>query len=356
MCPSRVHPSDRGDRRVELEPLPYVAADWERIVAAHPHAEVFHSPEWLAYLSASQHAEPVVALVRLDGAPVGHFVGAVVRLWGMRILGSPMPGWMTQHMGFLLQDGYDWQDGPDPLLLVEGLHRFAFGNLGCIHVEWSQRGLAAHHLSGSGYTVKAGATYRVDLAAPEEVILDRMATRTRRYVRRSSQRGLTVEVATDLGFADDYYAQLTEVFARQGLAPTYDVERVRHLIHSLGPSGQLLLLRVRGADGECLATGISVGRNGIAVNWGAASYRATAALHPNELLWWEAMRIWRSRGVTCYDMGGRGDYKAKYGGVLTNTSHFHRSRFALLTHGRAAAERLIRARQVAAGRRTGPVT
>lgn len=353
MCPSDVHPSDRGDRRVELEPLPYVAADWERIVAAHPHAEVFHSPEWLAYLSASQHAEPVVALVRLDGTPVGHFVGAVVRRYGMKILGSPMPGWTTQHMGFLLQDGHDGQDGLDPLLLAEALCRFAFGDLGCVHVELSQRGLAAQHLSGSGYTGKEGATYLVDLAVPEDVVLARMAGRTRTYVRRGSHRGLTVEVATDLGFADDYHAQLTEVFARQGLAPTYDVERVRHLIRMVGPSGQLLLLRVRGSDGECLATGISLGRNGIGVNWGTACYRDTAALHPNELLWWETMRIWRSRGATRYDMGGRGDYKAKYGGVLTDTSHFYRSRFALLTRGRAAAERLVRARQMAVGRWTG---
>lgn len=343
--------SGRDDRRLVLEPLTYVAADWERTLAVYPHAEVFHSPEWLAYLAASQRAEPVVALVRLEGTPVGHFVGAVVRRCGMRILGSPMPGWMTQHMGFLLQEAHAGQGGLDPLPLAAALRRFAFSELGCVHVELSQRGLAAPHLSGSGFTPKAGATYLVDLAAPEDVVLGRMASRTRRYVRRSPQRGLTAEVATDLDFADEYHVQLTEVFARQGLTPTYDVERVRHLIRLLGPSGQLLLLRVRGSDGECLATGISVGRNGVAVNWGAACFRATAELHPNELLWWEAMRVWRSRGATSYDMGGRGDYKAKYGGVLTGTSHFYRSRFALLSHGRAAAERLVRARQVAAGRR-----
>jgi CelD/BcsL family acetyltransferase involved in cellulose biosynthesis len=332
---------------VSLEPLEYVAAEWERAASCYPQAEVFHSPQWLAFLAAAQGAEPVLAAVRADGAPVGHFVGAVVRRYGMRILGSPMPGWNTQHMGFLLERDVA------PQLLADALRRLAFADLGCVHVELSQRDLTAGQLAGSGYTTEDGGTYLVDLSVAEEAVLARMAGRTRTYVRRAGRNGLTVEVATGLDFADDYHAQLTEVFARQGLAPTYGVERVRHLIRTVGRSDQLLLLRVRGPDGACVATGVSVGRNGIAVNWGTANAQAASALHPNELLWWETMRTWRERGATCYDMGGRGDYKAKYGGVFTDTVRFHRSRLPVLAHGRAVVERLARARQVVGARRGG---
>ena len=330
---------------VVLEGIRYDAGEWGRIVTRYPDAEVFHSPQWLEYLAATQGAEPVVALIRAGGRPVGHFVGATVRRFGLKILGSPMPGWATQHMGFLLEADVDKG------AVAEAVLRFAFGELRCLHVELGNRSLTAQDMAGSSYVADPGATYMVDLGASEEEILGRMSGRTRTYVRRAARNELTAEVATDLGFADEYHAQLGEVFARQGLVPTYGVERVRHLIRELGPSGQLLLLRVRGPDGTTLATGVSVGRNGIAVNWGTASSRASASLHPNELLWWEMMRTWRSRGATRFDMGGRGDYKAKYGSVLTPTATFHRSRFGILEPARTAAERLVRARQERAGRR-----
>lgn len=328
-----------------LERLPYEAGEWGRIVSGYPDAEVYHSPEWLAYLAATQHAEPVVAMIRVDGLPVGHFVGAIVRRWGLKILGSPLPGWATQHMGFLLHAAADRR------AVAEALLTFAFSELRCLHVELSNRTLTATDMAGSRYVAEAGATYRIDLEASEEEILSRMNSRTRTYVRRAARNGLTAEVATDLGFADEYHAQLCDVFARQGLSPTYGVERVRHLIRELGPSGQLLLLRVRGQDGATLATGVSVGRNSVAVNWGTACFRHNTPAHPNELLWWETMRAWRARGASVFDMGGRGDYKAKYGGVLIPTTSFHRSRFAMLEYARTATERKVRARQERAGRR-----
>jgi CelD/BcsL family acetyltransferase involved in cellulose biosynthesis len=330
-----------------LERLAYVAADWERVVAGYPQSEVFHGPHWLDFLSVSQGAEPVVAIVRADGDPVGHFVGAVVRRYGVRILGSPLPGWTTQYLGFLLQGSVD------PGTAAVALRRFAFGELGCRHVELSQRGLTAEQLAGSGYTVESGATYLADLTGPEDAVLARMAARTRTYVRRAVRDGLTVQVATDPDFAEEYHAQLTDVFSRQGLVPTYGVQRVQQLIRTVGPSGQLLLLRVRDPDGASLATGISVGRHELAVNWGTAHRREGAGMHPNELLWWETMRSWRERGATCYDLGGRGDYKAKYGGVLTDTVRFHRSGPAWLARGRSAVEQLTKVRQIVAGRRAG---
>jgi CelD/BcsL family acetyltransferase involved in cellulose biosynthesis len=329
-----------------LEGLRYDPGEWGRIMRLYPDAEVFHSPQWLAYLAATQGVEPVVALVRAGGRPVGHFVGGIVRRFGVKILGSPMPGWATQHMGFLVDATVDKR------AVAEAVLTYAFGELRCMHVELGNRSLTAEDMVGSSYVADPGATYMVDLEASEEEILARMNARTRTYVRRATRNALTAEVATDVGFADDYHAQLGEVFARQGLVPTYDVERVRHLVREVGPSGQLLLLRVRGPDGATLATGVSVGRNGIAVNWGTACSRAGMSLHPNELLWWEMMRTWRSRGATRFDMGGRGDYKAKYGGVPIPATTFRCSRFGMLEHARTAAERLVRARQRLEGRRT----
>lgn len=206
--------TDASAAEVVLEGMPYDAGEWGRILARYPDAEVYHSPQWLAYLAATQGAEPVVAQIRSDGRAVGHFVGAIVRRFGFKMLGSPMPGWATQHMGFLLESSVDKR------AVAEAVLRFAFREHHCVHVELGSRSLTAQDMIGSSYVADQGATYLVDLDASEEEILARMNGRTRTYVRRAARTGLTAEVATDLAFADEYHDQLCEVFARQGLVPT----------------------------------------------------------------------------------------------------------------------------------------
>lgn len=191
----------------------------------------------------------------------------------------------------------------------------------------------------------------VDLARPEQEILAGMSASVRRYVRQAVKLGLVAEVCGEAEFADEYYAQLTEVFARQGLVPTYGVDRVRALIRALGPAGQVLLLRVRTDAIPSLATAIVVGRGRTAVLWGMASYRSHLGLHPNEPLHFEAMRHWRAHGASRYDMVGGGDYKAAYGGSETVWTHLHRSRFPGLPAARSAYRSVVRVRQIMVGRR-----
>ena len=83
---------------------------------------------------------------------------------------------------------------------------------------------------------------------------------------------------TTSAFADEHYAQLQDVFAKQGLVPTYGVARVRLLIRHLQPTGNLLLLRARDAEGHCAATGIFFGMNRHAYFWGNASWRSSQTL------------------------------------------------------------------------------
>jgi Acetyltransferase (GNAT) domain len=328
-----------------LERIAYDPTEWEAALERWSDASVFHSSAWLSFLAASQGAEPIVAVVKVGSRPVGYFVGAMVHRFGIRILGSPLPGWGAPFMGFVLEDGVDRRAAADALL------RFAFRDLKCLHVELADRRLTAKQMAGSAYTVESGTTYLVDLSPTEEDILGRMDPHRRQYIRRSIRRGLRPELASDLRFAEEYFEQLRDVFAHQGLRPTYGVERVRHLIRALQPSGQLLLLRIRGSDGANLATSLVVGRNRTAVAWGAAFFRSASVHHPNELLWWEAMRYWRARGATCLDMNGngdygRGDYKTKYGGSIVATARFYRTRSAFLGHGREAVRRFVWARQV----------
>jgi hypothetical protein len=114
------------------------------------------------------------------------------------------------------------------------------------------------------------------------------------------------------------------------------------------------MLRALGPDGSSIASMLSVGDGRTATAWGAAMLRGHAQQHAMELLWWESMIRWRARGATCFDLNGRadygrGDYKAKYGGLAVDRARFFRPRHAVLYHGREAVRRLVRSRQAFLG-------
>jgi CelD/BcsL family acetyltransferase involved in cellulose biosynthesis len=193
-------------------------------------------------------------------------------------------------------------------------------------------------------------SFELDLRPDEKMLLSKMAHEKRTNLRRAERNGLTVEEGWDEGFVDDYYAQLTEVFQRQGLTPTYSRERVRSLIRHLLPTGKLLLLRVRDADGRCIATNISLAENRRGYVWGAASWHKDQILRPNEMIFWHAFRYWKARGVEVLDLTGNSDYKARYGAYRIHLPWFHKSRYPLLNYLRDSARELVRIKHRLSGR------
>lgn len=273
---------------------------------AFPDRVVFQTREWLTFLERTQGGEPVVAAVRVDGDAVGYFTGLIVRRAGVRILGSPFPGWTTAWMGFNLRDGVGRAD------VARALPRFAFAELGCLHVEVRDRPLADQPRPLST-RVEPMLTFELDLARSDDELFAAMTSACRRAIRRSEKVGVHVEEASEDGFAAEYHSQLIDVFAKQSLTPTYGVDRVRELIRALHPVGRILLLRALSPDGEPIATALFPAINRTAHFWGGASWRHGQIFRPNEAIFWYAMRYWRDRGMTTLEMGGGGDYKRKYG-------------------------------------------
>ena len=321
--------------------------DWRQITSM-PDRVVFHTPEWLRYVAKTQHADPVVAAVLRDGERVGYFLGLVVKRFGLRILGSPFPGWTTPSMGFSLVPGVSRRDA------AAALPDLAFGPLKCVHVELVDRWLEPGDLDGLGYDCDVHMTLEVDLRGDEDAVFGRMTSACRRAVRKAEKSGVTVEVAHGVDFAEEFHQQLTGVFARQGLVPTYGVERVRELIRCLEPAGNLLMLRCLAPDGRSIATGLFPAFGRSAYFWGGASLRQDQILRPNEAIFWTAMRHWRERGIQAFDLAGPNDYKRKYGGVEVYLPSCARSRFAGLSSMRSLAEAAVKTRQRWQGRRLAP--
>ncbi|MDF1524272.1 MAG: GNAT family N-acetyltransferase [Trueperaceae bacterium] len=300
---------------------------------------VFQTEAWLRFVAQTQRGEAVVAQVRDGHRAIGRFTGLLVRRYGLRILGSPLPGSTTSYMGFNLVEGASRASA------LRALRAFAFAELDCAHVEVTDRYATREDCIEAGYRLEPSAMsgYQVDMGGGPDVVFAAMKSSTRRNVRKAEREGLTVEIAEDAAFADDYYAQLEDVFAKQRLRPTYGVGRVRALIEHVGPTGRLLLLRARTPDGTCIATGIFPAANRTMFFWGGASWRNHQILRPNEALQWTAMRYWMDRGITVYDMMGGGRYKRNYGAASIHVPRAHLARFPaieLLREGRRQAHRV----------------
>lgn len=319
------------------------SADWTRL-DQFADRTVFQTRDWVRFVSETQKATPVLAELKDGGEVVGYFTGLTFSKFGVKVLGSSFPGWNTPYIGFNLKEGVS------RAAALEALEQTAWNTLKCLHMEVSDPNFAPDDGANSGFSAGAYSTHHTDLTQTEEQIFNRMDSACRRCIRKAEKSGVTIEEAHDAAFADEYYEQLKDVFAKQGLVPTYGLERVRALIQHVHPSGNLLLVRARDPQGKCIATGLFPGFNKIAEFWGNASFRHSQALRPNEYIHWYAMRYWKQRGVAIYDWGGENPYKEKYGCVPHSVPWLKKSRYAFVARLRDEAKKMFERKQRLLGR------
>jgi hypothetical protein len=315
---------------VRFTRVPLQDVDWSELDAFEDRTFCQRHP-WLDFLRESQRGEPVVARLDEAGQTLGYFTGVIVRKFGVPILGSPFPGWTTPFMGFNLRPNIARADA------VRALTPFAFRELRVLHIELADPELRREDVEGLAFAIETGTTFVSDLTRTEDELLAGMTSACRRAIRKAEKSGVVVEEAEPQGFAEEFHAQLTGVFARQGLRPTYGRERVASLIRNLYSSGDLLLLRARDADGQGIATAIFVGHGNTSYFWGNASLREHQILRPNEPLHWYALRAWKQRGARVHLWGGGGEYKRKYGARQIETLHLRMSKYPVLGQARGLA-------------------
>ncbi|MGH6943351.1 MAG: GNAT family N-acetyltransferase, partial [Geminicoccaceae bacterium] len=237
------------------------------------------------------------------------------------------------YMGFNLPPDFPRAEALRPL------ERLAFGELGCLHLEITDRHLAAEDGARLGFAQRTIRSYLSDLAPSEHEIFQTMTSARRRAIRKAEKGGLIVEQASPEGFAEEYYEHLEDVFAKQELRPSYSAQRVESMIEQVHPTGDLLLARVREPGGRSIASGIYAGFGSLSFFWGNGSLREFQILRPNESLHWFALKYWKGRGMRHHDWGGGGAYKGKYGGTPFTLPAFRRSRYRFIQYARDTAER-----------------
>jgi hypothetical protein len=332
-----------GSCAFHFEPFEGTLDQWGEILETLPDREIFQTPQWIRFVAESQGAIPIIAVLKDRSDTVGYFTGLVVHKFGLQILGSPFVGWTTDCMGFNLMPGVPVCSA------LKALVHYAFHDLGCVHLELANSQVGREDAEKLGFQTSVYHNHVVDLTQDEDQLYQKMHPKScRARIQKAARLGVVIEEAHDETFADDYYAQLCDVFAKQSLVPTYGVDRVQLLIRHLLPTGNLQLLRACDPQGRCIATGIFVGLNQTAYFWGNASWRQDQHFSPNEAIHWQAIRHWRQRGMKHYELGP-GNYTDKYGGELSERVWCRKARYRCIGWARDCAQGAFHLHQRIAG-------
>ncbi|MGB9195424.1 MAG: hypothetical protein WCB53_00715, partial [Terriglobales bacterium] len=208
---------------MKLHQIDFKTADW-KLLDSFGDRTVFQTRPWLEFIADSQGATPVLAEVRDGNDVAGYFSGLTFTKFGMKVLGSSFPGWTTPYIGFNMKPGVSRRAA------LGALEKFAWDELKVLHLEVSDPHFTFEDAEGLGFTAEHYGSYRTDLTRSEDEIFNGMESSCRRCIRKAEKSGVTIDEAHDAAFADEYYAQLKDVFAKQGLVPTYSVDRVRALV------------------------------------------------------------------------------------------------------------------------------
>jgi len=277
-----------------------------------PNKSVLTTIDWIKFIEEDSKAVPYILRITRNDELVGYFSAMIIKKLGVSIMGSPFPGWSTPYMGLDLLDAAKKSE-----VLVE-LIDFIRKTENYIYLQISDRDFVKEELEklakSNGFIVGSSETLEVGIEGDDAIQYKKMKTDCRNFIKQFERRGAYIEQAIPNDeFAEEYYNQLLDVFDKQDLVPTYTVDKVKCLLKHLSSSNSVLCLRVKDPEGISIATSIFPGFNKKMFFWGGASLRPYQQYRPNEYMIYTAMRYWRERGCTEFDMVGNRAYKMKFG-------------------------------------------
>ena len=296
--------------------------------------KLFTTIDWIDFVQEDSKATPVFLRIRDENRLVGYFTCAIVTKFGVRIAGSPFSGWSTCYMGF------DVVPGINKLDLIPCVKEYLFKKKKVLLIEFTDRDIILEDARDAGYDASISNTLELQIDRSDEELFKVFKPDCRNFIRQFERRGAILEhVIPNDSFAEEYYRQLEDVFAKQGLVPTYSLAKVKCLLNHLTDGENVLCQQVRDPKGNIIATSIFLAYNEIFYFWGGASYRSGQCYRPNEYMLWNAIKYWRDKGYKCFDMVGVRDYKRKFGSCEVEYARILIARYPLIIALRNMAER-----------------
>ena len=301
-----------------------------------PNKSVFTTLQWIGFIAQDKDATPIIIKITQNDLFLGYFTGLLKKIYGIKIFGSPFRGWSTCFMGF------DLYEQERIVKILPELVEYIFKQTKCHYFECSDRNIPISKKQEIPFRTRIVETLELEINKSDEELLKGFKGDCRTFLNQFEKRGASIEIAEpNKSFVEEYYDQLKEVFTKQGLVPTYKIEKVKKLINRMGKTDMLLCLRIRDPNGKSIATSIYLGYKKTFFFWGGASFGEFQKYRPNEYMIWFAIRYWRNRGMKIFDIVGVRDYKLKFGPIKTEYLSIIVAKYPILMHFRDLAEKMF---------------
>ncbi|WP_455630006.1 GNAT family N-acetyltransferase [Parabacteroides sp.] len=272
-------------------------------------ANVFKCQCWNNFLIRTLSLKPFVVQISKDSKCIGYFVGYKFKKFGITIIGSPFEGWTTSYQGISAKSDISREERVE---IYKELSVYSLKY--CQLFQFADWSLDFQDINNVFRFVERIESYWLDISPNIDTLFKCFKQKSCQYsIHKAQKLGVIVRKPQKVNeFAKEYYAQLIDVFAKQGIKPTYGIDRAESILEELD-SDKVIALEARHPDtNECMATIIFVLHNKVAFYWGASSYRKYQKYCPNELLMFEAIKLMKDKGVEILEMEGIRPYKEKY--------------------------------------------
>jgi len=267
-----------------LQPVnPLEHPDWDAALTRRPDFSFFHSVAWTRVLAETYGFTPVWQAGKDAWMPL-----------------MEVDSWLTGRRGVALP----FTDECVPLCSSEAEFRPLFQNA----VEWGrERGWKSIELRGGRrFLAEAPASlayfgHRMDLAADESRLFERMDGSARQAVRKAEKDGVTVEVSQGVAAVKDFYLLQCLTRKRHGLPPQpwrFFLNIWRRVLSQ--NQGMVALAGWRGAK---IAGALYFFMGGRAIYKFGASDLRWQQLRPNNVVMWEAIKWLARNGIASLHLG-----------------------------------------------------
>lgn len=279
----------------------------------------YHRRLWLETVAQAFDAE-IVAVRTVDhsGRDVALTPFVVKRKGPFSLLGSPLSGTHTEFTGplFVREEG-----DADRTKILTSQHLLVARR--GEYVEWGSCGREGYEAWGGvldslGYVYVARPTSVIDLSGGLDTVWTGFEGRARNMVRKSEKAGVISKTLSPCEkWTDEYYAMLSETFARQGRVVPHPYSFYKAL-GQITKNGDAQVV-IASFEGRMVSAAVFLldGRRMLLLS--AASTPEAMKLAASSSVQWHAIREAISTGIEEYDMGGLGvpsidSFKRSFGG------------------------------------------
>jgi CelD/BcsL family acetyltransferase involved in cellulose biosynthesis len=302
---------------------------WRELVARHPLATVFHTPEWLVALRQTYGYQPVALTTsHPDEELTNGLVYCHVKSWltGCRLVSLPF----SDHCDPLLKTPEEWGCFSDALKQEIAVRRWQYVE---VRPRAALPGGPAAPQDGTGYCF-----HYLDLRPDLNNLFSRFhKTGVQQMIRRAERENLVYEEGSSERQLGQFYALLVETRRRQHLPPQ-PIEWFRTLIRSMG---QQIKIRVVLRGNDPVASILTLRSKETMVYKYGCSNKAFSNLGGTQLLIWKAIQEAKADGLTGLDLGrsdrgnsGLIEFKDRWG---AERSVIHYIRYARLPRKESAS-------------------